>query len=60
MSSATTDDLQTPANGSRWVIAAAGAACLFVLAFAVMTWGYTVDDAFIGFRYVNNLLAGQG
>lgn len=50
-----------PSNGWRWVrpvlllVVAA-----WLAAFALYTADYFLDDAFIGFRYVENVLAGEG
>jgi hypothetical protein len=48
----------TPDWGLIWGVMAVLSAC--VLAFAFRTRNYFVDDAFIGFQYLGNLLAGHG
>ncbi len=34
--------------------------CVWLVVASVWIWGYTLDDAFIGFRYAQNLAAGRG
>jgi len=44
-------------GAARYVWCVAGAACAVLSA---LVWGYTVDDAFIVFRYARNLVEGHG
>ena len=55
---AATETRQTLDLGLIWGVMAVLSAC--VLAFAFRTRNYFVDDAFIGFQYLDNLMAGHG
>ena len=55
---AASDASRPVAAGFLWVALVVLSAC--VVAFAFRTRDCFVDDAFIGFQYIHNLLAGQG